>query len=45
MFRHARATGLEGNVSKRVDSRYKFGRCSSWVNVRNTHCERRAFQS
>ena len=27
MFRHACAMGLEGIVSKRVDSRYKSGRC------------------
>ena len=33
MFRHACAMGLEGIVSKRVDSRYKSGRCLSWVKV------------
>src|SRR5215207_11719451 len=35
MFRHACAMGLEGIVSKRVDSRYKSGRCLCWVKVRN----------
>jgi|tagenome__1003787_1003787.scaffolds.fasta_scaffold17279130_1 ATP-dependent DNA ligase len=35
MFRHGCAMGLEGIVSKRVDSRYKSGRCLSWVKVRN----------
>ena len=41
MFRHACAMGLEGIVSKRVDSRYKSGRCLSWVKVRNPDYERR----
>jgi ATP-dependent DNA ligase len=27
--------GLEGIISKRVDSRYKSGRCLSWVKVKN----------
>ena len=35
MFRHACAMGLEGIVSKRADSRYKCGRCLSWVKVKN----------
>jgi len=35
MFRHACAMGLEGIVSKRPDSRYKSGRCLSWVKVKN----------
>jgi bifunctional non-homologous end joining protein LigD len=35
MFRHACAMGLEGIISKRVDSRYKSGRCLSWVKVKN----------
>jgi bifunctional non-homologous end joining protein LigD len=35
MFRHACAMGLEGIVSKRADSRYKSGRCLSWVKVKN----------
>jgi hypothetical protein len=30
MFCHASAMGPEGIVSKRVDSRYKSGRCLSW---------------
>jgi bifunctional non-homologous end joining protein LigD len=41
MFRHACAMGLEGIVSKRVDSRYKSGRCLSWVKVKNPEYERR----
>jgi bifunctional non-homologous end joining protein LigD len=41
MFRHACAMGLEGIVSKRVDSRYKSGRCLSWVKVKNPAYERR----
>jgi ATP-dependent DNA ligase len=40
MFRHACAMGLEGIVSKRVDSRYKSGRCLSWVEVKNPAYER-----
>ena len=41
MFRHACAMGLEGIVSKRVDSRYKSGRCDAWVKVKNPAYERR----
>jgi bifunctional non-homologous end joining protein LigD len=41
MFRHACAMGLEGIVSKRVDSRHKSGRCLSWVKVKNLAYERR----
>ena len=41
MFRHACRMGLEGIVSKRVDSRYKSGRCLSWVKVKNPAYERR----
>ena len=37
MFRHACALGLEGIVSKRIDSRYKSGRCLSWVKVKNPY--------
>jgi bifunctional non-homologous end joining protein LigD len=40
MFRHACAMGLEGIVSKRVESRYKSGRCLSWVKVKNPGYER-----
>jgi bifunctional non-homologous end joining protein LigD len=41
MFRHACAIGLEGIIMKRVDSRYKSGRCLSWVKVKNRAYERR----
>jgi bifunctional non-homologous end joining protein LigD len=41
MFRHACRLGLEGIVSKRVDSRYKSGRCLSWVKVKNPDYVRR----
>ena len=41
MFRHACAMGLEGIVSKRVESRYTSGRCLSWVKVKNPAYERR----
>jgi bifunctional non-homologous end joining protein LigD len=41
MFRHACRMGLEGIVSKRVDSRYRSGRCASWVKVKNPAYERR----
>jgi len=41
MFRHACALGLEGIVSKRVTSRYKSGRCLSWVKIKNPGYERR----
>ena len=35
MFRHACRLGLEGIVSKRAASRYRSGRCASWVKVKN----------
>ena len=41
MFRHACRMGLEGIVSKRVDSRYRSGRCAAWVKVKNPAYERR----
>jgi bifunctional non-homologous end joining protein LigD len=41
MYRQARAMGLEGIVSKRVESRYKSGQCLSWVKVKNPGYERR----
>jgi bifunctional non-homologous end joining protein LigD len=41
MFRHACAMGLEGIVSKRLTSRYKSGRCASWVKIKNPAYERR----
>ena len=37
MFRHACAMGLEGIVSKRVDSR-----CLSWVKIKNPEYVRQA---
>jgi hypothetical protein len=40
MFRHARAIGLEGIVSKRLTSRYKSGACKSWLKVKNPAYER-----
>jgi ATP-dependent DNA ligase len=41
MFRHACAMELEGIVSKRAASRYKFGSCKSWLKVKNPEYERR----
>ena len=41
MFRHACRMGLEGIVSKRPASRYKSGRCASWVKIKNLAYERR----
>ena len=35
IFRHACAMGLEGIVSKRVDSRYVSGRTMNWLKARN----------
>ena len=40
MFRHACRMGLEGIVSNCVDSRYKSGRCLSWVKVKNPAYDR-----
>jgi bifunctional non-homologous end joining protein LigD len=34
LFRHA-CMGLEGLVSKRADSRYRAGRTSDWIEVKN----------
>jgi ATP-dependent DNA ligase len=34
--------GLEGIVSKRVDSRYKSGQCQSWLKVKNPAYVRRS---
>jgi bifunctional non-homologous end joining protein LigD len=31
VFRHACKMGLEGIVSKRLGSRYRFGRTSDWL--------------
>ena len=41
MFRHACRMGLEGIVSKRLDSRYRSGRCASWRKVKNPGYQRR----
>jgi ATP-dependent DNA ligase len=35
LFRHACLMGLEGMVSKRSDSRYRAGRTSDWIKVKN----------
>jgi bifunctional non-homologous end joining protein LigD len=35
LFRHACLMGLEGLVSKRKDSRYRSGRSSDWIKVKN----------
>ena len=41
VFAHACKLGLEGIVSKRATSRYRSGRCLSWVKVKNPEYERR----
>ncbi len=40
-FSAACRMGLEGIVSKRIDSRYKSGQCRSWLKVKNPRYERR----
>jgi len=35
VFQHACAMGLEGIVAKRRDSRYRSGRCTDWIKVKN----------
>ena len=35
MFRHACKMGLEGIVSKRLGSRYRSGRSSDWLKMKN----------
>jgi bifunctional non-homologous end joining protein LigD len=35
LFRHACMMGLEGLISKRKDSRYRGGRSSDWIKVKN----------
>lgn len=35
IFAHACRLGLEGIVSKRLDSRYKSGRSKSWLKTKN----------
>jgi ATP-dependent DNA ligase len=42
MFRRACRMGLEGIVSKRVDSRYKSGRSLSCVKIKNPEYVRQA---
>jgi ATP-dependent DNA ligase len=37
-FRRACAMGLEGIVSKRKDSRYRSGRSSDWLKMKNPAC-------
>jgi bifunctional non-homologous end joining protein LigD len=34
-FRCACKLGLDGIVAKRRDSRYRSGRCTDWINVKN----------
>jgi bifunctional non-homologous end joining protein LigD len=34
-FRHACRMGLEGIVSKRRDGRYRSGRCTGWLKIKN----------
>ena len=42
MYRHACAVGVEGHrVEERGESRYRSGRCRSWVKVLNPKYERR----
>jgi bifunctional non-homologous end joining protein LigD len=35
IFKHACKLGLEGIVSKRLDSRYRSGRSRQWIKIRN----------
>lgn len=35
IFAHACKLGLEGIVSKRRESRYRSGRCTSWIKIKN----------
>lgn len=35
VFKHACALGLEGIVSKRLDSKYRSGRSKAWIKVKN----------
>jgi hypothetical protein len=41
IFRHVCALGPEGIVSKRRDARYRSGRSSTWLKVKNPAYERR----
>ena len=38
VFAHACKLGLEGIVSKRLDSRYRSGRSRHWVKMKNPAC-------
>jgi bifunctional non-homologous end joining protein LigD len=40
IFRHACGLGLEGIVSKRIDSRYVSGRTRAWLKTKNPNFER-----
>ena len=40
MFEHACRLGLEGIVAKRRSSRYRSGRCASWVKIKNASYSR-----
>ena len=35
IYAHACKLGLEGIVSKRLGSKYRSGRCTSWIKVKN----------
>ncbi len=35
VFRQACVMGLEGIVAKRLDSRYRSGRCREWIKIKN----------
>ena len=35
VFAHACRLGAEGIVSKKIDSKYRSGRCPVWIKVRN----------
>jgi len=41
MFEHAARMGLEGIVSKRVDSLYRSGRTTKWLKIRAAVYQRR----
>ena len=41
VFRHACKMGLEGFVSKRKDTRYRSGRSSAWLKMKNPACAAR----
>jgi bifunctional non-homologous end joining protein LigD len=40
IFRHARALGFEGVVSKRIGSRYVSGRTWAWLKTKNQSFQR-----